>query len=1652
MNPSSTLLSSLTPPPVCSGNTFTYPLTSSVTGTTYSWTRADIIGISEPSSSGTTNISEVLTNTTASTIPVTYIITLTTGDSCNDTVNVVVDIEPAPSAATTITGPDEVCSGSTGNVYTVTPIPNATSYEWTLPNASTVSTTSNSISINYSLTDISGNLSVHGVNSCANGIESAVLPIIVIAPPTLSSSATPADICSEQPFNYTPTSTVSGATFSWAREVIANISNPASFGIGVINESLVNTSSSPVNVIYTYTLTTPQGCENTDTVTVVVNPLPTLISTLTPAAICSGSPFSYLPASSQTGTIAWSRAAITGIDEGSNSGTGAISEVLTNTTGTTITVGYDLTLPTTGNGCSNIVTVFVNVESAPSAATVISGFDEVCAGSTDNVYTVSAIPNATSYEWTLPDASTVTTTLNSISINYSLTDSSGNLSVHGVNSCGNGSVSPVLPIIIIAPPTLSSSATPTAICSKQPFNYTPTSTVSGATFSWTREVIANISNPASFGIGAINESLVNTSSSPVNVVYTYTITTPQGCENTDTVTVVVNPSPLLTSTVTPPAICSGDTFTYTPASSTNPLTIAWTRVPVAGISGAASGTGNISDSLINTTGLPIFVTYELTLTPTGAGCTDTVNVVVQVNPLPTASISGGGDTCLNSTDNLIVFTGANGTAPYTFTYNIGGIGSYSITTTSGNSIAVPSSSSTLGTLIVYNLVGVQDASSTTCSQTVTGQSATIDVQPIPTLVITNPDPVCFPTTVDLTAAAITAGSDASLAYTYWTNATATTPYSTFTAATAGTYYVKGKNSNGCSTILPVIVTVTALPTVTVNSPTICVGQSATISATPSPPGLYDYSWTVPSGASAPGNVASFSTTIAGNYTVDITRQVAPLCVSLAATGTVTINPLPAALIAVSSASNKACQDSSASPLEITFTGASGTAPYTFTYNINGGTTQTVTTITGTSVAITPPTDTAGVFNYNLVSVTDSSSTACTQVQTGTATITINELPIVDGGVDILEVCAGEEVTLSGSGAATYTWDNGVTNGIPFTPLTDGIYTVTGTDSSGCTNTDAVQIIIKPAITGTITGDNDLEVCVDASNPAPIEITFTGANGTAPYIFSYEISSLNPTILATVSSGTGDTATIQIPTSVVDTYTVTLLGVKDSSTIPCVNTDILFPNQAFITVYDSGIIPINAIDIIQTVCEGYPINDVQFTILGSPTDTYADGLPADVVGTYNPSSKIFTISGTPTVPGIYDYTVQTIASIAGCSTSFNGTIEVTEGGKISIVDSTTANQTSCLETAIVPIVYNLEGTATDAIVTFSGNAPDGISYVVAGNAVTISGTSTEIGLFDYSIVTVSTLNSCDQSTLTGSITIDDSEITLVSGDSNPTLCLNSPLVDPIIYAITSSFGATMELSGVLPIGITFDPVTGEISGTPEESGSFTYTISASSGCGTSLSGTITVSDIPLVIGIAELPVDASIIEVCEGQEITLTGTGADTYVWDNGITDGVSFLPPQNTPTTYTVTGTNLNGCIGTASVEVIVLPLPTASITGLNVFNICINSIEPEITFTGSNGVAPYTFTYSISSQNSIDAGSPDPIIKTVISTGNSATVAVSTNVSDVYTITLISVENSNNNNVTCLNTSITEPSVATITVLESGIEPEIGTQIYQTVCENTLI
>lgn len=87
-------------------------------------------------------------------------------------------------------------------------------------------------------------------------------------------------------------------------------------------------------------------------------------------------------------------------------------------------------------------------------------------------------------------------------------------------------------------------------------------------------------------------------------------------------------------------------------------------------------------------------------------------------------------------------------------------------------------------------------------------------------------------------------------------------------------------------------------------------------------------------------------------------------------------------------------------------------------------------------------------------------TATTNGCSGTSsrTITVNPLPNVSAGSN-QTVCSGTQVTLNGSGASTYTWNNNVSNGVAFTPLSTQTYTVTGTNANGCSNTSSTTVTV-----------------------------------------------------------------------------------------------------------------------------------------------------------------------------------------------------------------------------------------------------------------------------------------------------------------------------------------------------------------------------------------------------------------------------------------------------------------------------------------------------------------------------------------------------------------------------------------------------------------
>ena len=106
------------------------------------------------------------------------------------------------------------------------------------------------------------------------------------------------------------------------------------------------------------------------------------------------------------------------------------------------------------------------------------------------------------------------------------------------------------------------------------------------------------------------------------------------------------------------------------------------------------------------------------------------------------------------------------------------------------------------------------------------------ISPTPTLLVHDPAPVCEPNTVNLAAAAVTAGSGAGLSFSYWRNQACSQPLTNYTSvATSGTYWIRAENQYGCTKTEAVNVIVSSLPHLVINDPSpVCSPETVDLTA------------------------------------------------------------------------------------------------------------------------------------------------------------------------------------------------------------------------------------------------------------------------------------------------------------------------------------------------------------------------------------------------------------------------------------------------------------------------------------------------------------------------------------------------------------------------------------------------------------------------------------------------------------------------------------------------------------------------------------------------------------------------------------------------------------------------------------------------------
>jgi uncharacterized protein YggE len=236
-------------------------------------------------------------------------------------------------------------------------------------------------------------------------------------------------------------------------------------------------------------------------------------------------------------------------------------------------------------------------------------------------------------------------------------------------------------------------------------------------------------------------------------------------------------------------------------------------------------------------------------------------------------------------------------------------------------------------------------------------------------------------------------------------------------------------------------------------------------------------------------------------------------------------------------------------------------------------------------------------------------------------------------------------------------------------------------------------------------------------------------------------------------------------------------------------------------------------------------------------------------------------------------------------------------------------------------------------------------------------------------------------------------------------------------------ATPSGSGAITYSWSTGATTASIN--VQDSGIYTVTIKNTHQCTSSSSVHITKDTTTPTVSILAFP-----DKICSGSSATLVGIGAVTYNWSPGSRTGTTIIVHPTATTLYTVTGTASNGCKGMSTFNLVVNPLPLAAISGNA--SVCEDAAEPVVTFTGSKGIKPYTFTYDINNGPT----------QTITTTGNDTSVAlnVSTGTTGTFSYHLTSVADSNG----CRQT---QSGTASVTVLPA---PVLTSSKTGSICDNT--
>lgn len=394
----------------------------------------------------------------------------------------------------------------------------------------------------------------------------------------------------------------------------------------------------------------------------------TISSNATNNTFCSGTSVTFTATPTNGGNSPTYQWRVNGVNvSGATSPTFTTNTLSNNSTVTVVMVSSIATCLSGSPATSNTITVTVN--SIPSAPASITGPTTICLNS-NQVYSVSAVPGATSYSWVVTGDLTATVSTNNVlNITAASTAGSGTIKVLASNACGSSLYSATLSVTVNNTPAPTANITPSAsnVCLSSPsVTFVNSSVANGGStitaYSW------------DFGDGSTlvstaNASRTYTASGTYDVVMT--VTSSNQCTSSISSRIIVDPVSVAgTASAANATICENTSTILTLSGSTG--AIQWQSSTNGSTWGNISGATNATYTTANLS----VTTYYRAVVTSGACSSATSGVItVTVSPAPTVTLSSVANVYTNATSFDLSYSNP-----------VGGPNEYSITATSPNAM------------------------------------------------------------------------------------------------------------------------------------------------------------------------------------------------------------------------------------------------------------------------------------------------------------------------------------------------------------------------------------------------------------------------------------------------------------------------------------------------------------------------------------------------------------------------------------------------------------------------------------------------------------------------------------------------------------------------------------------------------------------------------------------------------------------------------------------------------------------------------------------------------------------------------------------------------------------------------------------------------